>query len=278
MHDQELQVRLDQDGFVVVPFLAPAVLDEVRAWRAAIGSAPGDPGIALFNDTWSTERAHRASVAEALGRWCQPAIDALLVDHVALAWTTIVKWPGEPGAVVAHRDPTFVDEAMFRSIGIWCPLEDVDAATGTLSVIPGSHRGGAPVRAHQAEANLLVDLDLRADPRLVQLDVPAGAAIVYDHALVHGSVANGSDRPRVVVAGVLVPRAAEARYAVQGPDGEVHDLAVGPELFVDERLDQLDVDAVLGRYPEVGSPVATSSVAPAPGRPARWWRRRRGAS
>jgi len=231
-----------------VQLLDAGTLDAVRRVRLEFGDAPGDPRTGLFNDTWSTDRAYKHRVSAALHEHLDGPVDELLVDHRILGFVHIVKWPGEVGRVPAHRDPTFVDEQWFRSVAIWCALDDLGPTDGVLRVVPGSHLLESGVRVHQAEHNLFPVVDEYAQELSVPVPLPAGWAVVYDHRLIHLSDATERDHERAVIAGIMTPREATAVYSVDGPEGAVT-VAIGPDFFLDHQLDALDVADVLQSSP-----------------------------
>jgi len=242
-----LDVQLSNAGYVVVRLLDPDQVVAVRAAVEAAGPAPGDPRTGLFNDTWSTDHRYKVTTAAALRTALAGVVPATFTGHRNLAWTTITKWPGTEGAVVAHRDPSFVDEPGHASYGIWCALDDLGPAQGTLYVVPGSHRGAPPIRVHQSTDNLDPGLDPATDPRAETISLAAGDALVYHHGLLHGSGPNQTAHQRSVVAGLLVPDGVPARYSVELEPGRGATVEVDPDFFVDLRLDHLDLDAVLAR-------------------------------
>lgn len=250
-HDPDLQRRYERDGYVTVQLLDAERLEAVTAVRREHGSAPGDPRTGLFNDTWSTDRSYTREVSSALHEHLDGPVDDLLVDHRILGFVHIVKWPGESGRVPAHRDPTFVDEQRFRSVAIWCALEDLGPDDGALRVVPGSHLLDSGVRVHQAEHNLFPQVDEHAAELSIPVPLQAGWAVVYDHRLIHLSDPTRRDHERTVIAGVMTPREAEAVYSVHGPEGAVT-VAIGPDFFLDHQLDALDVEDLLRSAPRSG--------------------------
>lgn len=241
-----LRRQLEVDGYAVVPLLDADGVAEVRAVHDRFGPAPGDPQTGLFNDTWSTDPHYKRQLSAALFAVMAPASRAALPDARFLGWTSIMKWPGPDGTVVAHRDPTFVDEPLVRSLGIWCALDDLDEEQGTLMVVPGSHRSARHVRPHQDPANLCPSIALDGTGAAIAVPMPAGSAIVYDHALIHGSGPNRTNRVRTVVTGLAVPPDAAASYALR-VGTEVVLVEIDAAFFLEHEIDALDVEAVLER-------------------------------
>lgn len=270
--EHTMYAGLRDRGYVTVDLLDEVELQEVRAVRNRLGVAPGDPRTGLFNDTWSTDTGYKRAVSEAMDRVFAPAVQRVLPDHRSLGFVHIVKWPGEAGDVVAHRDPTFVDEDRFRSMMVWCALDDVTVETGALWVVPGSHRAATGVRGHQCEENLYPEVSADRPRYAVPLELRAGSAVLYDHALVHTSGPNRSSDERVAIAGVLVPDSAAPRYAVPNGPAELSTVAIDEQFFIDHRLSHLDPDAVAASCAPLGTAVrrARPPVEPlAPPPPAR---------
>src|SRR5262249_12799961 len=114
------------------------------------------------------------------------------------------------GEVQPHQDPTFVDESRFQSLGLWCPLTNVDTTSGCLYVLPESHRLNPGPRAlllfPYHELAPLLKSKLRPVP------MAAGDAFIFCHKLFHASQPNRGSETRVVAAGLCVPRDAQLYY------------------------------------------------------------------
>lgn len=247
LSDRKLDEQLATSGYVVIQLLEPDELAVVRAAVAAAGPAPGDTRTGLFNDTWSTDHGYRVAAADALRVPLDPVASAAFSGYHSLTWVTITKWPGADGAVVAHRDLSFVEETRHQSYGVWCALEDVGPAEGTLYVVPRSHREAPPIRVHQSADNIDPGFDPTTDARAVTISLSAGQALVYHHGLIHGSGPNETERRRTVVAGVLVPDDVSARYSIELEPGRGVSVEIDSDFFVDVRLDHLDIEEAVAR-------------------------------
>ncbi|MEZ5321277.1 MAG: phytanoyl-CoA dioxygenase family protein [Microthrixaceae bacterium] len=240
--DRGLERRFREEGYVVAPLLDDHGIGSFGALLGELGPAPGDPGIGLFNDSWSTDPDYKRRLCEGIDALLQPGIDRLVEGYRPLISATSKKWPGPEGEVVAHRDPTFVDETEFRSLGVWCALRETTTADGTLRVLPGSHRLDTEVRVHQAPSNLYPEAD--RDGRLVDVPLPAGHAILYDHTLIHGSAPNTGHHPRTVLMTMLVPTTASTFYAVRTSDSTATVFSADTDFYLSQRLNCLDLETL----------------------------------
>ena len=197
------------------------------------------------NDTWSTDRSFKEAMSQRLHPLFDEPARAAFHNHKNLAWTGITKWPGTRGEVVPHRDPSFVDERRFRSLGVWCALEDLTLACGPLVVRPGSHHGAPTVRPHQLPDNVWAGDGPAEHVPEQPIELKSGSALIYDHALVHGSGANSTSTPRTVIAGLLVPDTATPTYTIATTSREAITVGIDPTFFVEHKLDQLDVESGL---------------------------------
>ena len=109
-----------------------------------------------------------------------------------------------------HQDQAFyARDHQYRSLSFWMPLQDVDADTGCMRFVPGSHlRGlrphhdlGDDPRVHALEA---VDPDLTG---AVTCPLPAGGVTIHDDRVMHGAGPNVTPHPRRAYAMVFGVRA-----------------------------------------------------------------------
>jgi len=259
--DERVERQLARDGYAVLPLLDADRLEALRQVRRDHGSAPDDPSTGLFIDTWSSDTAYKAGMHHALAAALAPALSRSLPHHRALSYTHIVKWPGAEGAVVAHRDPSFVDEARFRSLMLWLPLGASTTEAGSLWVVPGSHRWVDALRVHQDPINVDRSITTGSNGPARLVAVPPGHGIVYDHGLLHLSGPNTLATERVAIASPLVPSAAQPLYAVVDGTGATRMVEIDERFFLDHRPIALDIDDLLAQFP---NREVVTAAAPAP--------------
>ncbi len=156
-----------------------------------------------------------------------PAIAGALLDAQRIHLyedSVLVKEPGTTEATVLHQDLGYFHLEGERICTTWVPLDDVDAETGAVSYLRGSHRTGLVHRPNW----FVVDDPLPGadgepvphvaddDPRFVRFDVRPGDVVVHHAATLHRAGPNRStDRRR---------RAVSVRYC---GDGTTHLLRPG---------------------------------------------------
>jgi ectoine hydroxylase-related dioxygenase (phytanoyl-CoA dioxygenase family) len=96
----------------------------------------------------------------------------------------------------AYRDPRFV----YKDLTIWVPLQEVNAETGCMQFISGSHRKA--VLEHSPANNDLASQALQCtapidESSAVVCPLPAGGCTIHHSALLHSSGPNVSDKPRL---------------------------------------------------------------------------------
>ena len=139
----------------------------------------------------------------------RPSLQRITTDQVRISPSVFQSKPSSPdSAVDPHQDSMLVDEV--RSFGAygWVPLQDVDATNGALYVVPGSHRFGAWNRAPATGAEL-EPLRGAIWRHARVLPARAGQVIVFDQAVMHGSVTNHGGERRIAAGAVIRPLRAE---------------------------------------------------------------------
>ena len=158
-----------------------------------------------------------------------PAIAGLLhglglADPVLLQSMYIFKQPRIGGAVTPHDDHTFLWTEPASVIGLWFALEAATIDNGCLWALPGGHQHG-PRRRFRRDGDGGIVFDEIDDTPLpdegfVPIEVDAGAVVVLDGLLPHGSAPNRSAHSRQAYTLHVVER--DAHYPVdnwlQRPD------------------------------------------------------------
>jgi phytanoyl-CoA hydroxylase len=136
------------------------------------------------------------------------AVESLIGhDLMAFLMMFIYKPPGVPASVHPfHQDALyFMFEPQDRCLGVWIPLDPVDAENGTLEIVPGSHR--SEVRPHEAREGINfgafaaagVEGEAEFHDRAMPVELEPGDCLLFDTRLLHRSGGNRTERHRRVI-------------------------------------------------------------------------------
>jgi len=119
------------------------------------------------------------------------------------------KPPGTGRPIAWHQDSWYFRNTYVSSlgdaidqatIGTWLALDDADEKNGCLWVIPGSHRLGVLDHTQVESDDYLlqkrVTVSDEMEQQAIPVEVPKGALIFFNNALLHRSTPNRSDRFR----------------------------------------------------------------------------------
>lgn len=224
-HDRAAHDHFMREGYVVVPLLDATLIAQMRRiW------SEHDPALATGFRT--TMRSGELDLRQRVDREVRAAlgdtIARVFLDCRFLYGNFAVKKPGPEGEIYPHQDWAIVDERKTLSLGLWCPLDDVDETNGMLCVMRQSHlhvhafRGGAP---ESLPDYISVYPDLLPKDLVARYHVPlplqAGQALVYDHRMVHYSAPNQREATRVSVLLGCVPQEAQLLHYYQVAPQEI---------------------------------------------------------
>jgi hypothetical protein len=247
--------RLRRDGFVVFPLLDA---EQVARARAEFGRLHGWEGHGFHADLNVADPAYRREVRTVLSELLADGLTRAFADHRPLLANFLCKFPGPDSALYLHRDPMYVDERDGdRTYVAWTALQDITGDNGRLQVLPGSHRLDNRLRGSLLVAPWIAHEDV-IRPRLETLSVRAGDCVVLDNALVHCSLPNLTDEPRLVAAVAMKPRTAAPLHHRRFDDVSAATYAVDEDFWCDFTPSELE---------ERPLPLPIARVVPAPQRP-----------
>jgi len=168
------------------------IRSEVDGMMAALGDA-GNYGINCY-------QARLAQIWDI-------ATDARILDHVQdligpdiICWASAIlsKKPHDPKQVPWHQDASFWSLSPARTVTVWLAIDDADAANSAMRFIPRTHTMGALETASTDSASVFHIETAGADDlgQPFTNSLRAGQISLHADMLVHGSLANTSDRRR----------------------------------------------------------------------------------
>ncbi|MFT4544640.1 MAG: ectoine hydroxylase-related dioxygenase (phytanoyl-CoA dioxygenase family) [Bacteroidia bacterium] len=200
----EQAARLEKDGFVVFQ-----LCDETQIQRLndLYQTVPADSSSLFWSSSFLEDTEFKIDLSKKAEAVFEPSLTKVLDSHQTLGCSFLTKFPGKNSEMPIHQDWTVVDETKFGSYTIWMPIQNATAENGALQVIPGSHKLSSELRSPSLPVTF-EGIRKQLRPYLQLVELKAGEAMLFNHALMHSSPANTTDEPRVAVTYGFVPKEA----------------------------------------------------------------------
>lgn len=160
--------------------------------------------------------AARAELLDLLVPALRPLVrpDTTRISPAAIQY----KPAGPDSGLRSHQDASLVDERVAVGVVAWVALTDIAAEDGALLVLPGSHRYGAWPRVSTTTDDF-EHLRPAIERHSRVLPVRAGQVVLFDNALIHGSLVNRGAGPRIAVSAIITPEDVRVTIPVATGDG-----------------------------------------------------------
>lgn len=215
MRDITLSEQLDKAGYTVIDFCSAEQLSAISELYASV---PNDKNSPFWSSSFLDDTEFKNQISSQVSKVLQESVGAYLSNHTPLGVSYLVKSPGEYSVMPIHQDWTVTDESEFGSYTIWIPLKGTASINGALQVIEGSHKLNSQLRSPSLPV-AFEQIDSQLRPYLKTVELKAGQAIVFNHALMHASPPNLSNEERVAVTyGFVAPDAQLFMYYGVGND------------------------------------------------------------
>ena len=193
LQNEILQKKLDEQGFVIVPFYNKDDVDNLAKFYTENISAKQN---GFQPTTYSQSLEYRLKASETIKQIALPHLEQYLINYKVYMGSFIVKHADKNSELGVHQDMTLVDESEFMGINIWSPLCDTTPENGTLYLIPKSHRIFPTYR--NATIQNIYDKYYDVIKKYMQpVYLKAGEAILFDNSLLHFSPINKSNEIRI---------------------------------------------------------------------------------
>lgn len=205
--------ELNEYGYIKIEFFNQEELDALREFYFECHPDSFESGYfdGIHMTTWCDNQAHKDKVRLGLAKLFSVACERIFHKYRAVNHVFILKNPGMETEFNVHQDWSIVDESEFASVNVWAPLFDVDVESGSLWVLPESHKFGAPLRGAGCLFPNYVEKKKEFERDIQSVNVRAGEALIFFHATIHGSPPNLSDQKRIVAVNSIVPEEAPLR-------------------------------------------------------------------
>lgn len=226
--DQELQDRFERDGYVVFDFISAeqAALIATRFYELH-DKIPGG----FYSTAENPEDSFKKAISDHAESIIAESMEKVFCDYKKLGITFLCKSPGAEGRVPVHRDWMVVDETKYFSGTIWIPTQDVTEANGALRVLPGSHKFFRDLRSSSLPV-AFEGYESEIWDQMITVPMKAGQAFLLNHAVIHASSANVTDKERLILVCGITPAAARLSYYHGTGKGTVEKFDMPDDMFM----------------------------------------------
>lgn len=246
-NDAALQEEFSTKGYIVLPSVLTAT--ELAVIMQAYSPFENEVSQPFHTSHFSADVEYKSTIQKVIYDVVFPKVSAYFNAYVPIFANLMIKKANPENFLQMHADWTYVDETKFRSISVWIPFVDTNERNGCFGVIEKSHLFMNSIRGPGIQQN-----NFKRDRIWVKkygklVPIKAGDAIVFDHALLHYSLANTSQESRPALNLTLAPKEAPiVHYCI--PEGEhiIEKYAVYDKEFF--------LDYVNWQRPRRGTPIA----------------------
>ncbi len=226
--DKDLDKKLLEEGYVVVPFLSS---EEVQSLVDYYYESHPRQLDGMYATAHVPDISLRMRMNDFIKKTFARAIEEMFVNCTPLGGAFIAKGKGAKGTLEPHQDWNIVDEEQYRSFNIWVPLVHLNENNGPIMVLPGSHAWLKNYRSANINSafSKVNDTIWRI---LTPLYMKAGGALIYDHRLVHASGNNSTDEIRLAAVYGIIPESARMFYYQKVDTGTIEIFESNPEFFL----------------------------------------------
>lgn len=232
--DPQQQRKMETDGFAVLKLLSAEQADVLRDGYEDFADVHNALNLSFATTSHSSNEELISAVDELILKNVAQHVGAHIEGYELLFSNFLVKAASPDSQTPPHQDVTMVDETLSSSYSIWVALEDIDTVNGCLKVLPGSHRHHLGIRPNPSYPWRFREVKDQIEADMISVPVRKGEALIFSHALIHGSGVNHTNRPRVAAVIALYPLNTELfHYQVDAHNIEtVHKYAMDKKAFL----------------------------------------------
>lgn len=221
------QRQFDTDGYVIIPFLSEK---EVSVLKILYAEVIRQIPLSFHSTSFITDDVLKQKINQEVEKIYCKKTESLFHDIKKLGSSFLTKPTGVTGAMPVHQDWTIVDEEKFYSATIWVPLHDVNEDNGAIRVLPGSHRFSKTLRSSNVP-NEFDGVSGLISAQMKTLNMKAGEAFIFNHALLHASSLNQTSSPRIALTYGLVPSVADLFIYLKNEKGRLEKYSMPDDMF-----------------------------------------------
>lgn len=216
-------------GYTIFPLLNTSAVNALIAYYQNFQKEEPNH---FYSSTHSKNFEFRKTSSDFIKQNLSPFFETHFINARLLGGAFVVKPAHGKGMLQPHQDWNMVDERHERSYNLWIPLIDVNAQNGAVYVLPGSH---SKIESYRGPgiSSLFSSVETKIWDNMRLLEMKAGEALLYDHALVHGSPPNKTAMVRLGIVCGVVHQSAQIQLCF-GNTGKVEVYAADENFFLDK--------------------------------------------
>lgn len=206
-YNDVLQKEFDKNGYVIVDLL---LKDEANALLCLYNELEGAKGTANTNKNtyelsfFDKDIERKKHKFNTVYQYMKPYIDKVL-DHYTPIMVNLFNKEHGTGEVPVHQNWTFVDEQRYTSVSVWCPLQNVSRANGTVEIVPGTHKVISDYRGPSIPWVFDHLNDIMKANYMKPLELSFGQVAILDDSIIHYSGVNNTFENRKAVQFIMKP-------------------------------------------------------------------------
>ncbi|MEQ3656634.1 MAG: phytanoyl-CoA dioxygenase family protein [Dokdonia sp.] len=232
LKEENRTATLQKEGYVIMPVLSKVQIEKLRRIFYAYHQQDLE---GFYATTHLEDTAIKKELSDQITAIVKPLAQQYFKNMTLLGGAFIAKYPGPKGVLPLHQDWNIVDEQKARSYNMWIPLLDVTQDNGAIKILPKSHTKQHNFRG-PGIPSLFREIPEIVDKQMTTLEMKAGEALLYDHALWHCSPANHSDTVRLCVVLGVIPKDIDLKYYCS-KDDKVAEYDCYPNFFFDHKAE-----------------------------------------
>lgn len=214
--DEELAEKIHTTGYTTFQGLSSDQLAQLNELFDREHSFDVKEG-GMFYSMYSRDKEYRKRVHETIAEILRPTLEKYFKNYKNVVNAFVVKLPGEKSEFYVHQDTSAVDEFKFSPLSLWIPLHDITPENGALAVIEKTQWFFSPYRG-VSFAFPFKKINDTIKKYLRPVYMKAGEVLCFDNRIIHNSMANVSDQPRIAVICGLFPEEASFQTCYQAPE------------------------------------------------------------
>lgn len=195
--DENLEAKVNKKGYEIIEFLDKKAIEKLKKkFNEFFPDRSSFEGAYSGMNDLSLDK--RREMYLYIKHVISPYLDKFFRNHYLPIASFYSRKPDKQYFLDWHSDPSFIFNEHLEGIyGIWCPLIDVFKNSGTLKLVPKSHR--LLNKLHFAYKTAKWSLEGKRkllDRYGKSFDLKAGQALLFDGRMIHSSEPNYSDFDR----------------------------------------------------------------------------------